>query len=184
MIDMAEARGWTAIKAKGTKEFRQQVWVEASRRGLNMKGYKPSKEDLARLEKMNQERKPNEIAANTPKRGNQGHANQNGSNPGSHPTSQQPGNQEKAQALKDKDRNAKELVREHPDMVNEAATLKVAEKFSERLRDDKTRERFMREVRESLSQDVTQGRRAPEVRVRETRKVERSSREAEVENER
>ena len=48
MLDLAQANGWTSIKlpkvlGRGNQEFRYAVWLEASRCGLKVQGYKPTK---------------------------------------------------------------------------------------------------------------------------------------------
>jgi Large polyvalent protein-associated domain 7 len=56
MLDVAEARGWNEIKLTGTKEFRQQAYMEATARGLAVSGYTPSKEERATAERMAEQR--------------------------------------------------------------------------------------------------------------------------------
>lgn len=51
MVSIAEARGWESIKVSGTEAFRQQVWLEASARGISVRGYKPNEMDKALLAK-------------------------------------------------------------------------------------------------------------------------------------
>ena len=50
LITIAEARGWEQITVKGSKEFRQTAWLEASLLGIEVKGYKPTKVEVAHLE--------------------------------------------------------------------------------------------------------------------------------------
>lgn len=50
MLDVAQAQGWGAVKIKGSKEFKSQMFIEASLRGLEVKGYNPSREDLLNLQ--------------------------------------------------------------------------------------------------------------------------------------
>ena len=49
MLDLAAAKEWTSIKVKGTKEFKRQVWLEASLRGIEVQGHRPSERDLQQL---------------------------------------------------------------------------------------------------------------------------------------
>ena len=49
MVELAEAKGWTSIKIKGTDEFKREAWLQASLKGMEVKGYKPHSVDLARL---------------------------------------------------------------------------------------------------------------------------------------
>lgn len=46
-VAIAEDRGWSGIKVTGTKEFRQAVWLEAARRGLEVNGYTPTETEKA-----------------------------------------------------------------------------------------------------------------------------------------
>lgn len=48
-IEIAKARGWDAITVAGTDEFRRSAWLEASRNGVLVTGYKPTALDLAGL---------------------------------------------------------------------------------------------------------------------------------------
>lgn len=79
----------------------------------------------------------------------------------------------KAQALQDRERDAKELVREHPDLVNEVAAIKVAEKFSKQFNNTADRDRFMDKVRTQLASNVSRGEQAPEVKLREEKIIEK-----------
>lgn len=63
MLDLAESKGWKEIKLKGTEEFKQKAWLEASLRGIEVKGYKPSERDLAMLEASKIERSVNTVIA-------------------------------------------------------------------------------------------------------------------------
>lgn len=49
MLDVAQNKGWTDIKLRGSKEFRRAAWLEAQARGLGTKGYTPDERDLATL---------------------------------------------------------------------------------------------------------------------------------------
>lgn len=61
MLDMAQSKGWSAIKLKGTEEFKQKAWLEASLRGIETKGYTPSEKDLAQLQAKQAERTTNQV---------------------------------------------------------------------------------------------------------------------------
>lgn len=51
MVTMAEAKGWKTIKVSGHPEFQREVWMEASMRGRpEVRGYKPTEQDLKELE--------------------------------------------------------------------------------------------------------------------------------------
>ena len=63
MLDLASSKGWTAIKLKGTEEFKQKAWLEAPLRGIETKGYKPTERDLATLQSKQKERNSNTVIA-------------------------------------------------------------------------------------------------------------------------
>jgi hypothetical protein len=50
LVELAHAQGWTALRVKGSRDFKRLVWEAASRRGLAVEGYVPSPAELARLE--------------------------------------------------------------------------------------------------------------------------------------
>lgn len=51
MARMADAKGWETIKVSGHPEFQREVWMEASLRGIAVRGFKPTEQDLKLLEK-------------------------------------------------------------------------------------------------------------------------------------
>lgn len=55
MVELAEAKGWTSLKAKGAEEFRREIWLQASLRGIQMQGYQPRDVDLAKLKDLQAE---------------------------------------------------------------------------------------------------------------------------------
>lgn len=61
MLDLAESKNWSSIKLKGTEEFKQKAWLEASLRGIETKGYKPTERDLAELQAKQENRTVNNI---------------------------------------------------------------------------------------------------------------------------
>jgi putative DNA primase/helicase len=50
MATMAEAKGWKTIRVSGHPEFKKEVWMEASLRGLQVRGFEPKEQDLKELE--------------------------------------------------------------------------------------------------------------------------------------
>lgn len=58
MVELAQAKQWNSIKVNGADEFRREVWLAASLRGLDVQGYQPSDVDRARLSELSQERTP------------------------------------------------------------------------------------------------------------------------------
>ncbi|NCA72580.1 MAG: hypothetical protein EOM91_21475, partial [Sphingobacteriia bacterium] len=58
MVEMAEARGWSALKVKGSKDFRRLVWAAAVKRGLSVDGYAPSAGERAMIEQDQEASRP------------------------------------------------------------------------------------------------------------------------------
>lgn len=56
MIAVAAAKNWGTLELKGTENFKQLAWLEASARGMETKGYKPSERDLEQLDHLKRER--------------------------------------------------------------------------------------------------------------------------------
>ncbi|CAH0356066.1 LPD7 domain-containing protein [Aquabacterium sp. CECT 9606] len=55
MVELAEAKGWNSIKLKGTDEFKREVWLQASLKGMEVQGFQPRDVDLAKLEDLRKE---------------------------------------------------------------------------------------------------------------------------------
>lgn len=71
LVEIANSRGWTEIKVKGSEEFRRSVWLKANVQGIECKGYVPKEADLATLEKLSLqkalwEKKPEELVKEYP----------------------------------------------------------------------------------------------------------------------
>lgn len=49
IVAIAVARDWDKITVRGSEAFRRAVWLEASQRGVEVKGYKPSEVEKAKL---------------------------------------------------------------------------------------------------------------------------------------
>ena len=60
MVELAEARGWDAIRVRGSEEFKRTAWLQASVRGMQVEGFKPRAVDVAKLEELKAERVPDE----------------------------------------------------------------------------------------------------------------------------
>jgi hypothetical protein len=50
MAMMADAKGWKTLKVSGHRAFKREVWMEASLRSIEVRGYKPTEQELKRLE--------------------------------------------------------------------------------------------------------------------------------------
>ena len=67
LVAIADARGWQHIKVKGTEEFKRHVWLEASLKGIECRGYKPTEADKAVLESRRKDLPANTIEADRQK---------------------------------------------------------------------------------------------------------------------
>lgn len=52
MVELAIAKGWKELKVSGSESFRRSVWLEASRRGMAVRGYEPKPQDELQLQEM------------------------------------------------------------------------------------------------------------------------------------
>ncbi|MDP4573440.1 LPD7 domain-containing protein [Pseudomonas sp. LPH60] len=50
MATMADAKGWKTITVAGHPDFQREVWMEASLRGIEVRGFRPQQQDLEALE--------------------------------------------------------------------------------------------------------------------------------------
>jgi len=50
MVELAQSRGWSALRVQGSKEFRRLVWAAAAQRGLAVEGYSPGPGERAMVE--------------------------------------------------------------------------------------------------------------------------------------
>lgn len=55
MVELAEAKGWNSIKLKGAEEFKREVWLQASLKGMEVQGFHPRDVDHARLADLRKE---------------------------------------------------------------------------------------------------------------------------------
>jgi hypothetical protein len=61
MIDVAQARNWSAVRVSGHEDFKRLVWMEASVRGVKAVGYEPNAADLEVLRRDREARLVNRI---------------------------------------------------------------------------------------------------------------------------
>lgn len=62
LVAIAQHRNWDRIHVTGSEEFRRSVWIEASQKGLDVRGYKPNDRDLQELDRLRGETSRNTIA--------------------------------------------------------------------------------------------------------------------------
>lgn len=256
LVSIAEERNWTELKVTGTKEFKHHVWLEASQRGITVKGYKPSEADLAEL-KQKTANKFNEIANEETNikdsnlidddkfsgklvdHGKAPYQNKPDNNTSYFAIIKKDNGQKntawgvdieraikeneiklgdtiqlenkgreavtitqkvrdekgnitgrktiethrntwdiKANAIKDKSQEPEDIVKEHPDLVNEVAAIKIAEKFSQtKFSNETDRDRFVTEVRNNLAVDLEKGQQNIDVKRNEQQVVEQEKEE-------
>ncbi len=70
MVEVAKAKKWETIQVKGSEEIKRNVWLEASMKGMTVKGYEPRDIDLALLNDMKKEQ-GKEVIHNTIEKGNE-----------------------------------------------------------------------------------------------------------------
>lgn len=69
MVTLAQAKGWTSLKLRGSDEFKREAWLAAALMEMDVSGYRPSDIDKARLAERQSERaqdKPNTIQRELP----------------------------------------------------------------------------------------------------------------------
>jgi hypothetical protein len=51
MLAIAEHRGWSQVRVRGSVEFRREAWMQAQARGLEVDGYRPTARDRQALDR-------------------------------------------------------------------------------------------------------------------------------------
>lgn len=49
LVAIAEHRGWQPVQVAGAESFKREIWLAASEKGLEVRGYKPNERDLQEL---------------------------------------------------------------------------------------------------------------------------------------
>lgn len=163
MVAVADHNGWEAIKLKGDKEFRREAWIEATARGMQVKGYSPEKGDLDRVAA-----RESELAA---KRGAERDQGKGDTAETSHAASETPnattppvtddkpsGNLSDSQRKAMRDGRPADIAKKHPDLEKAASVVAAAEVFAkEKIGKDEDREQFTSSVREMLIDRLDKG---------------------------
>lgn len=63
LVSIARHRGWSHVHVTGSETFRRAAWLEASRQGLEVRGYRPSERDLQELDRAQRNASRNSIAS-------------------------------------------------------------------------------------------------------------------------
>lgn len=62
LVAIAQHRGWEQIHVTGSEAFRRAAWLEASRQGIEVRGFKPNERDLQELDRARATASRNSIA--------------------------------------------------------------------------------------------------------------------------
>jgi hypothetical protein len=62
LVAIARHRGWSNVHVTGSEAFRRAAWLEASRQGLEVRGYRPNERDLQELDRLRRDKSRNSIA--------------------------------------------------------------------------------------------------------------------------
>lgn len=62
LVAIARHRGWSQIHVTGTEPFRRAAWLEASRQGLGVTGYRATERDLQELDRMRRDASRNSVS--------------------------------------------------------------------------------------------------------------------------
>ena len=63
IVTMAQAKGWQTIKVSGHLDFQRKIWLEASERGIDVHGYKPTEQELEQLERSQLAKQHNAVSS-------------------------------------------------------------------------------------------------------------------------
>lgn len=65
LVVLAEAKGWGKIKVAGHEDFKREVWLQATLKGIEVTGYKPKEVDYVRLQELQSARAKNSVEQDT-----------------------------------------------------------------------------------------------------------------------
>lgn len=124
LVEIAKERGWDSVTVKGSEAFRRAAWIEATRGGMQVSGYKPTALDLAQLK----QREPNNSIEPGPVR-DQGTARPV-------PVAKSAEEQQKNRTPDEKllafaNERPTLVVKKYPELVQAYALLDAARKFAE-----------------------------------------------------
>ena len=171
VISIAQARSWDKIKVSGNAEFRREVWLEASVRGLSVTGYKPKEADLAALTAREKEQPINEVSKNISENEKENAKEVFIKTSGK----EQELNTETKQFVKniEKPSDVATVASLDAKLIGQAAIIKGAEKFSSKLKEG-DRERFVSEVKSQVAErDIQQ------VNIKEVQQVKAQEQQSE-----
>lgn len=191
MIAVAEHRHWQAIQIRGSEEFRREAWLEASARGIDVKGYEPTAIDRQALaarraaRERAEQRAPEAWSRSTARKAKRGFgvdlrrdgvervlktvtAIDAASSKERIEGREAPQSRRRIIAEKFRSADRKAAARD-PDLVAAQSQLTIIEKALERAFPDdrQARERIMEAASERIAQRLEQGRSFPRATIRE-----------------
>ncbi|MBS7545511.1 LPD7 domain-containing protein [Ancylobacter oerskovii] len=145
MVATADARGWTELKVSGDEGFRRKAWVEATARGIDVKGYEPTEKDKLRADQLaKQTGRANAIEKNEVV--------------------------EAYRAARDGSaQDKKQAAKKHPELVNALAMDQAGKSFAKQRFKPEYQEAVVSRIRDTIERDLAQGKKIPEVRLRQER---------------
>jgi hypothetical protein len=149
LVEIAKERGWDSVTVKGSESFKRAAWMEASRNGMQVAGYKPTELELAQLK----QREPNNSIEPGPVR------DQAAARPVSLAKSTEQNERDRTLDAKlsafAKDRPTL-VVKKYPELVQAYALLDAARKFAEAYMPGHE-EKFVAIGREMIIQQIRDG---------------------------
>lgn len=145
MVATADARGWTELRVSGDEAFRRKAYIEATARGIEVKGYEPTEQDKLRAEQLaKQTGRANAIEKNEVVDAYR--AARDG-------TAQQ----------------KKEAAKQHPELANAFALEQAMRSFAKQRVAPESQEKLVESFRVQIEKDLAQGKKVPEIRLRAER---------------
>nr|CCD32193.1 Conserved hypothetical protein [Methylocystis sp. SC2] len=191
MIAVVEHRNWQAIHLRGSAEFRREAWIEASARGMEVRGYEPTDIDRQALASRREarehaNRRPPELWSRSnlskARPGDRFETRRNGvdrapnnvtaidASPGKLSADRRPVPQGRWRARAEKFRAAdRKAAARDADLAAAQSQLAIIEKALERAfpREPQAREKILDTARERIAQHLEQGRSFERAIVRE-----------------
>lgn len=188
MVEIAKARGWNTITVKGTEEFRQSAWMEATQDGLTVAGYKPTALDLAKL--------ANRPASNTvekgvaltkggvamrPQTGKPSPQADNVQTAGSHDATDiehspasRPASELVTKAKAFEEGKPATVVKKYPDLAKAYGVVAAAKAFASEKLPDASRDEFIEMARRHMAEKIAAGQQiqGPKIYLEPTRTID------------
>jgi len=137
MIAIAKDRGWSEIKVTGSQAFKKDIWKKATEQGIAVRGYKPTKVEMAEMDGK---------GVDIPKQGQSLSPEKKIETP----------EQQSAKAFKEMP--AAEAVNKHPSLAPYLAAVAAIEKKIETEKlSDHDKQAIMQRVRDNAEASIEQG---------------------------